>query len=73
MSVDEDEDFSICVEVDVFISSFCLCSLLLNFGLSRDIVALFLGRGVLTRRGMFGLCDGRYLRTFLSLNPGRCL
>ena len=34
---------------------------------------LFLGRGVLTRWGIFGLCDGRYLRTFLSLNPGRCL
>jgi len=37
------------------------------------LVALFLGRGVLTRRGIFGLYDGRYLRTFLSLNPGRCL
>jgi hypothetical protein len=50
-----------------------LCSIILNFGLSTDIVGLFLGRAVLTWRGIFGLCDGRYLRTFLSLNPGRCL
>jgi hypothetical protein len=71
MSVDE--DVSICVDVDASIISFCLCSLILNFGLSTDIVALFLGRDVPTRRGIFGLCDGRYLRTFLSLNPGRCL
>ena len=73
MSVDG--DVSICVDVEeASFSSFCLCfSLTLNFGLSTDIVALFLGRGVLTRWGIFGLCDGRYLLTFLSLNPGTSL
>ena len=68
-----DEDVSICVDVNASIISFCLCSIILNFGLSTDIVALFLGHGVLTRWGIFGLYDGRYLRTFLSLNLGRCL
>jgi hypothetical protein len=68
-----DEDVSIRVDLNASIISFRLCSLILNFGLSTDIVALFLGRDVLTWRGIFGLCDERYLRTFLSLNPGRCL
>ena len=50
--------------MDASIISFCLCSLILNFGLSTALVALFLGRGVLIRWGIFGLCDGRYLERF---------